>query len=83
MNQWLLVASVLAACIVPCACVGLFGGRLSALAAMEVASSLCTAALMLLSEAFRRQPFIDLAVVFAVMSLIGGVIFARMLEREL
>jgi hypothetical protein len=48
MNQWLLAASVLTACIVPCACVGLFAGRLSALAAMEVASSLCTATLMLL-----------------------------------
>jgi multisubunit Na+/H+ antiporter MnhF subunit len=83
MNQWLLAAIVLTACIVPCACVGLFAGPMSALVAMEVASALCAAVLMLLAESFRRQPFIDLAVVFAVMSLIGAVVFARMLEREL
>ena len=83
MNQWLLAAIVLTGCIVPCAFVAFFAGPMSGLVAMEVASSLCTAVLMLLAESFRRQPFIDLAVVFAVMALIGGVVFARMLEREL
>ena len=39
--------------------------------------------LVLLSEGFHRQPFIDLAVVFAPMSLISALIFARMMEREL
>lgn len=83
MNQWLVAAIVLTACIVPCAGVCFFAGRMSGLVAMQVASTLCTAVLMLLAESFRRQPFIDLAVVFAVMSLIGAVVFARMLERDL
>ena len=39
--------------------------------------------LMLLSEGFRRQPFIDLAVVFAPMSLVGSLTFARLMERHL
>ena len=36
--------------------------------------------LMLLAEGFHRQPFIDLAVVFAPMSLVGALAFARLME---
>jgi multisubunit Na+/H+ antiporter MnhF subunit len=39
--------------------------------------------LMLLAEGFHRQPFIDLAVVFAPMSLVGALVFARLMERNL
>jgi multisubunit Na+/H+ antiporter MnhF subunit len=38
---------------------------------------------MVLSEAFQRQPFIDLAVIMAALTIVGGVIFARLLERHL
>jgi multisubunit Na+/H+ antiporter MnhF subunit len=38
---------------------------------------------MLLAEGFHRQSFIDLAVIFGVMSLIGGHTFARLMERDL
>ena len=49
----------------------------------ETCGVLVAAILMLLSEGFHRQPFIDLAVVLAPMSLIGGLAFARMMERHL
>jgi len=39
--------------------------------------------LMLLSEGFHRQPFIDLAVVLAPMALVGSLVFARLMERQL
>ena len=39
--------------------------------------------LVLLSEGFHRQPFVDLAVVFAPMSLVGSLVFARLMERRL
>jgi multisubunit Na+/H+ antiporter MnhF subunit len=39
--------------------------------------------LMLLSEGFHRQPFIDLAVVLAPMTLVGSLVFARLKERQL
>ena len=39
--------------------------------------------LVLLSEGFHRQPFVDLAVVFAPMSLVGSLLFARLMERNL
>ena len=83
MNQWLLGAAVLAVCLVPCAAVAFYAGPLSGLAALQVAGGLTTAILILLAESFRRQPFIDLAVVFAAVTLVGGIIFARILERDL
>ena len=83
MNYWLLAAIVLAVCLLPCVAVCFFSGPLSGLAALEVAGTLTTAILMLLAESFRRQPFIDLAVIFSVMSVVGSVVFARVLERDL
>lgn len=83
MNQWLFAAIVLTVCLVPCAGVGFFAGPLAGLAALEVASGITTMILMLLAESFRRQPFIDLAVIFSVLSVIGAVVFARLLEHDL
>lgn len=83
MNQWLLVALILALCLLPCVGVCFFAGPLAGLAALEVASALTTAILILLAESFRRQPFIDLALVFSPLSVVGAVVFARMLERDL
>ena len=83
MNQWLLGAAVLAVCVIPCAAVCFYAGPLSGLAALQVAGGLTTAILILLAESFRRQPFIDLALVFAICVTVGGIIFARILERDL
>jgi multisubunit Na+/H+ antiporter MnhF subunit len=83
MSQWLLGAAVLAVCLVPCAAVCFFAGPLSGLAALQVAGGLTTSILILLAEAYRRQPFIDLALVFAALALVGNIIFARIMEREL
>jgi multisubunit Na+/H+ antiporter MnhF subunit len=83
MNQWLLAAAVLTVCLLPCVGVCFFSGPLAGLAALEVASALTTAVLMLLAESFRRQPFIDLAVVFGALSIVGAFVFARILEHDL
>jgi multisubunit Na+/H+ antiporter MnhF subunit len=82
MNQWLLGAAVLAVCLLPCAAVCFYAGPMSGIAALQVAGGLTTSILILLAESFRRQPFIDLAVVFAALSVVGGIIFARILERD-
>jgi multisubunit Na+/H+ antiporter MnhF subunit len=82
-NEWLFAALVLTACLVPCAAVCFFAGPLSGLVALEVSGSLTTAVMMLLAEGYTRQPFIDLAVVTAALSVIGGILFARLLERHL
>jgi multisubunit Na+/H+ antiporter MnhF subunit len=83
MNYWLLAAIVLAVCLVPCASVCFYAGPLAGLAALQVGGGLTTAILILLTESFRRQPFIDLALVMAVVATIGSIIFARILEHEL
>lgn len=83
MNEWEIAAAVLAAAIVPCLGVALRAGVMSALAAFELAGTLVATALMALCEGFRRQPFIDLALLFALLSMIGAMAFARLMERDL
>lgn len=83
MNVWEIAAVVLVAVMLPCGAVCVLAGATAALAAFEVASTVATTTLMVLSEGFHRQPFIDLAVVLAMLSLVGGLAFARMMERDL
>jgi multisubunit Na+/H+ antiporter MnhF subunit len=80
MNEWDIAAMVLGFAFIPCLAVCALAPVPSGLAALEVAAVLLATILMLLSEGFRRQPFIDLAVVFAMMSLVGSLTFARMME---
>jgi multisubunit Na+/H+ antiporter MnhF subunit len=82
-NEWEIAATVLGFALIPCAGVALLAPPHHGLAAMQVASVLLSTILVLLSEGFHRQPFIDLAVVFAPMSLVGSLVFARLMERNL
>lgn len=83
MNEWEIAATVLGFALIPCGLVALLAAPPSGLAAVQVASVLLSTILVLLSEGFHRQPFVDLAVVFAVMSTVGGLAFARLMERDL
>jgi multisubunit Na+/H+ antiporter MnhF subunit len=80
-NEWLTGAAVLAFALIPCLAVAVFAEAGNGLVALEVAAVLVATILMLLAEGFHRQPFIDLAVVFAPMSLVGSITFARLMER--
>ena len=83
MNEWEIAAAVLGFALIPCLAVCLLAEAADALAALEIAGVLATTILVLLSEGFHRQPFIDLAVVLAPMALIGSLTFARLMERGL
>ena len=83
MNEWEIAATVLAFAMIPCVAVALLAPAPSGLAAIQVASILISTILVLLSEGFHRQPFVDLAVVFAPMSVVGSLVFARLMERDL
>ncbi len=83
MNEWEIAATVLGFALVPCGAVALLSEAASGLAALQLASVLLSTILMLLAEGFHRQPFVDLAVVFVPMSLVGSLLFARMMEQEL
>lgn len=83
MNEWQIAASVLAFALIPCLLVCLLASAPDGLAGLEIAGVLVTTILVLLSEGFHRQPFIDLAVVLAPMTLVGSLAFARLMERLL
>jgi multisubunit Na+/H+ antiporter MnhF subunit len=83
MNEWEIAAAVLGFALLPCLGLTLLAAPVSGLAGLQVASALLTTILVLLAEGFHRQPFIDLAVVFAPMSMISSLMFARLMEREL
>jgi multisubunit Na+/H+ antiporter MnhF subunit len=84
MNEWEIAAFVLAVAIVPCLGVAFLSRHArAALAALELAGTLLASALMALCEGFHRQPFVDLALVFAFLSVIGALAFARLMERDL
>ncbi len=83
MNEWEIAAAAVGAAIVPCLGVCLLTGATRALVALELSGTLATTALMLLAEGFHRQPFIDLALLLALLSLIGAMAFARLMERDL
>jgi multisubunit Na+/H+ antiporter MnhF subunit len=83
MNEWEIAAAVLGAASVPCLGVCVLSGAMGALVAMELAGTVIASALMLLAEGFHRQPFIDLALLLALLSLVGGMAFARLMEHDL
>jgi multisubunit Na+/H+ antiporter MnhF subunit len=83
MNQWLVAAIVLGAGLLPCLAVCSLAGPLSGLAALEVGSALTSTVLVLLAEGIHREPFVDLALVFACLSLVGAIAFARLMEHDL
>jgi multisubunit Na+/H+ antiporter MnhF subunit len=83
MSRWEVIAIVLAGAMVPCLVICVFARATDALAAVEVAGTLVISALMILSEGFHRQPFVDLALVFAFLSVVGALAFARLMERDL
>lgn len=83
MNMWLIAATVLAFSLLPCLVVAVVAPPADGLVALEVGGVLVSTILVLVAEGFHRQPFIDLAVVFAPMSMISALVFARLMERTL
>jgi multisubunit Na+/H+ antiporter MnhF subunit len=83
LNGWQLAAAGLLAGLLPCLLVAARSGVRDALAALELAGTLASTTLMVLSQAYGRQPFIDLALVLALLANLGALVFARMIEGEL
>ncbi|MFL5862909.1 MAG: monovalent cation/H+ antiporter complex subunit F [Solirubrobacteraceae bacterium] len=83
MNEWEIAAAVLGVGLLPCFALCALLDPAHGLVALEVAGVLLTTILMLLAEGFHRQPFIDLAITLAVLTLIGSLAFARLMERRL
>jgi multicomponent Na+:H+ antiporter subunit F len=80
-NAWLIAATVLMLGLLPCLWVCLRQSALDALVAFELASTITTLVLLALAQGYRRDPFMDLALVSALLSFAGALTFARFLER--
>jgi multisubunit Na+/H+ antiporter MnhF subunit len=84
MNGWVLAAIVLVlGGLVPCLLVPLRGSAMEGLVALELGGVISTLVFLLLAEGFQRQPFVDLALVLAVLSFVGSLAFVRYMEREI
>lgn len=80
--MWL-AASVALSCGIGLCLLGCVGvGTAAALAALNLAGVTAVLALVTMTVAFSRQPFIDLAVVLAPLALAGSLAFVRYLERQ-
>ena len=82
MNVWLVAAIVLLLSLIPCALV-CFGrsSPIDRLISFELASIIDTLVFLLLAQGFHRGVFFDLAVVLALLSLAGGLVFTHFMER--
>ena len=83
MNAWLLAALALLIGLVPCAIVCLGSTPMERLVGLEMAGTVDTLILLVLAQAYHQAIFFDLAVVLALLSFAGGLVFARFLERWL
>jgi multicomponent Na+:H+ antiporter subunit F len=81
-NEWHLTAAVLLLGLVPCTAVLIRGEFRDGMVAVGLAGTLAALAFLALAEAERREPFGDLAIVMAVVSLAGSLISSRYLERS-
>lgn len=82
MSSWLAASIAMLAGLAPAAAACLRRDAAAVLAALNVAGATTVLILVTLSVAFGRQPFIDLAVVLAPLSIGGSLAFARYLERQ-
>lgn len=81
MNVWLIAATALLLGLIPCGVVCLRGAPMQRLVALEMAGTLDVLVLLLLAQGFDQPPFYDLALVLALLSFAGGLVFVRFLER--
>ena len=81
MNVWLITAIFFVACLIPCLIRCMRGTELDRLIGLETGAVIETQVLLLMSEAFHREPFYDLALALALLSFAGGLVFVHFLER--
>jgi multicomponent Na+:H+ antiporter subunit F len=82
MTGWHFAAAILTAALVPCGWVCLRRPFADGVAALQLAGTIAALALLTLAEADARQPFANLALVLAVLSFAGALVFLRYLERQ-
>ena len=83
MNAFLWAASALIALELPLLAYTALAPRLEALVVIQAAGAVFTLALMCLAQGFHRSAYTIVAVVAALLTFAGGMVFVRFFEREL
>ena len=83
MSPWTAASAVLVLALLPCAAMVFRGTAFDRLVGLEMATVVLTLALMAVAEATGRGAFVDLAIALALLSLGGGLVFVRTMERWL
>jgi multicomponent Na+:H+ antiporter subunit F len=82
LNIWLWAATVLLLGLIPSLVVAFRSpAPVERLVALEIAGTVTTLTLLLLAQGFERTLFFDLALVMALLSFGGGLVYAHFLER--
>jgi multicomponent Na+:H+ antiporter subunit F len=79
--MWLVAAGILLIGLIPCAWVAMRSDPESGIVALEMASVVVTLALLLLSVGYARSIYADVALVTALLTFAGGMVFVQYLER--
>jgi multisubunit Na+/H+ antiporter MnhF subunit len=80
-NVFAIAGTALLCGFVPLAVVALRARSIDGVVALQLAGTVTTLVLLCLSESFHRSSYFDLPVICAVMTWIGGLVFARFLGR--
>jgi len=80
-NAWLWAASATLLILIPCAIRAVRGSVMDRLLGLELGSVVIALALVMLGEGFDRSIYLDLALVFTVLSFAGNLLMVRFLER--
>jgi multisubunit Na+/H+ antiporter MnhF subunit len=80
-NAFLVAATILLLGLVPLGAVAVVRRPIDGVVALEAAGALMVLVLLCLAEGFHRSSYFGVAVVAALMSWIGGLVFARFLGR--
>jgi multicomponent Na+:H+ antiporter subunit F len=83
MNAWLVAAFLLMLGLIPCGIVCFTRDAANRLVGLEGAAVLMVMILLLLAEGYHRSYLFDLALMLALLSFGGGMVFVRFLERWL
>jgi multisubunit Na+/H+ antiporter MnhF subunit len=83
-NAWLWAAfAVLVGGVAPALVLTGTGSAVNRLVGLEACSTLATVALLLLAQGFARSSYVDVALVLAVLSFTGTIVFTRVVGRSL
>lgn len=82
MSAWELAAFGLLVAMIPCGVLCARAGTMDRLVALQLATTVAALLVLVLARVYQRAVYFDVALVLAMLSFPGGLIFVRLLERR-